>query len=227
MWRAAKRYRNYPLIMTGAGLINTAGLSAVPLLITAHYGPKMVGLYALVDRSLQAPIILVAQSASQVYAVQAAKLGTTDPAALRRLFLKIIRLSLLYGIVPLALICAFAPVLFATVFGEPWRVAGDYARVLAPAYYLCFVHQSVGMTLAMLERQSWQAGWDAMRLAAVVSVLAGCSAAGISFGRTLAGLAIVNCLSYVINLLLCYVAIRCQCAKPAAVDSQPHTAILD
>jgi O-antigen/teichoic acid export membrane protein len=218
MWKAARRYRNCPLILTGAGLINSAGLQIVPLLITAHYGPQMVGLYALGDRTLQAPMILVAQATSQVYAVQAAQLGATDPAGLKRLFLRITRSSLFYGIVPLALIFAFAPLLFAAVFGEPWRAAGQYARILAPAYYLCFAHQCVGMTLAMLERQSWQAGWDTMRLIAVVSVLIGCSAAGVSFERTLLALAFVSCICYAANLLLCYLAITHQ---PITQDDVP------
>jgi O-antigen/teichoic acid export membrane protein len=227
MWQVAKRYRNYPLILTGAGLINSAGLQIVPLLITAHYGLRMVGLYALVDRSMQAPMILVAQATSQVYAVQAAQLGTMDSSGLKRLFLKITRSSLLYGIVPLALVCAFAPSLFATVFGEQWRAAGQYARILAPAYYFCFAHQCVCMTLAMLERQSWQAAWDIMRLITVVSVLIGCSAAGVSFERTLLALAAVNCLNYVANLLLCYLAITHQRMKPDGVHLHTQDVILD
>jgi O-antigen/teichoic acid export membrane protein len=227
MWQAAKRYRNCPFILTGAGLINSAGLQIVPLLITAHFGPRMVGLYALVDRTLQAPMILVAQATSQVYAVQAAQLGATDPIRLKRLFLKITRSSLLYSLVPLALVCAFAPMLFATVFGEPWRAAGQYARILAPAYCLCFAHQCVCMTLAMLERQSWQAGWDTMRLIAVVSVLVGCSTAGASFERTLLALAAVNCLSFAANLLLCYLAITHQRIKPNDVHFHPQEVILD
>ena len=207
MWQAAKRFRNCPLILTGAGLVNSAGLQAVPLLVAANYGPKMVGLYALVDRSLQAPSILIAQATSQVYIVQAAQLGATDPAALRRLFLKITKSNLLYGFPPLVFICAFAPSLFAIIFGEPWRTAGVYARILAPAYYLGFAHQCVSMTLAMLERQSWQAAWDTTRLLAVVGALVGCSAAGFRFERMLLVLAAVGLLNYAAHLVLCFAAI--------------------
>jgi O-antigen/teichoic acid export membrane protein len=207
MWQAAKRYRNCPLILTGSGLINSAGLQVIPLLLAASYGPKMVGLYALVDRTLQAPCILIAQATSQVYAVQAAQLGVSNPAALRRLFLKITGTNLLYGAVPLVLVWAFAPFLFATVFGEPWRAAGVYARILAPAYYIGFSHQCVSMTLAMLERQTWQAGWDTFRLLAVVGSLVWCSAAGVRFEQLLVVLTAVGCISYSANLLLCYAAI--------------------
>jgi len=204
---AARRYRNYPLMMAPAGLINTAGLQAVPLLFTACYGPRLVGLYALVDRTLQAPMALIAQATSQVYMAQAAELGAGNPAGLRRLFAKVTGTSLLYGIGPLIFICAFSPALFAHVFGEQWRAAGSYARILAPAYYFCYAHQCVGMTLAMLERQAWQFGWDLLRLTAVVSVLVGCSMAHLGFGEQLFAFAVVSSLSFIANLALCYVAI--------------------
>jgi O-antigen/teichoic acid export membrane protein len=213
MWTAAKRYKNNPLVMTGAGLINSAGLQAVPLMLAAHYGAALVGLYALVDRTLQAPIALVAQSTSQVYIVQAAELGVRDPAKLRILFLKVVRSSLLYGTVPLALICLFAPWLFSLVFGTSWHAAGNYARILAPAYYLCFAHQCVCMTLPALERQTWQVGWDTLRLAAVVGVLMVCTSVGSSFNRMLIAYSVACCLCYAANLLLCYIAITSQSSR--------------
>jgi O-antigen/teichoic acid export membrane protein len=217
IWKSAKRYRNYPLIMTGAGLINSAGLQAVPLLLTAHYGAMLVGFYALVDRTLQAPIALIAQSTSQVYIVQAAELGAKDPARLRLLFLKVVRTSLSYGIVPLVFLCTIAPWLFAIVFGSSWHTAGEFARILAPAYFLCFTHQCVCMTLPALERQSWQVAWDALRLILVVSVLLTCARAGAGFGKMLLAFSVVSCLSYVLHLLLCYFAIVQRIAKPGFV----------
>lgn len=213
MWCAAKRYRNYPLVMTGAGLINSAGLQAVPLMLAAHYGAALVGLYALVDRTLQAPIVLIAQSTSQVYIVQAAELGARDPAQLRTLFLKVVKTSLLYGTLPLALICLFAPFLFSLVFGSSWLVAGSYARILAPAYYLCFAHQCVCMTLPALERQTWQVGWDTFRLVAVVGVLTICASIRLDFNRMLCAYSVASCFSYAVNLLLCYFAITSQSSR--------------
>lgn len=210
MWQTAWRYRNYPLIMCGAGMINSAGLQAVPFLISAHYGPMLVGFYALVDRSMQAPITLVAQSTSQVYIVQAAELAKTDPQRLESLFLKLVRSSLFYGSIPLILVGAFGPQLFALIFGSSWHSAGEYARILAPAYYLCFAHQCVCMTLPTLGRQSWQFGWDTFRLVVTVSVLLVSSHLHLKFPIMLLAFSAVSCTAYAINLVLCYLAIRTQ-----------------
>jgi O-antigen/teichoic acid export membrane protein len=222
MWKAACRYRNYPLIMAGAGLINAAALQAVPLLLSAHYGPMLVGFYALVDRSMQAPIVLVAQSTSQVYIVQAAELGSSNPARLNGLFLKLVRSSLIYGVIPLILICAFGPPIFTVVFGSSWHAAGQLARILAPAYYFCFAHQCVCMTLPALERQSWQFGWDTFRLISIISVLVVATHFRMEFSAALLAFSVVSCITYASHLVICWLAIKNQVARVSAHKlSQP------
>jgi O-antigen/teichoic acid export membrane protein len=211
MWRAAKRYRDFPLVLTGAGVINSAGLQMVPLLLSVYYAPEVLGLYAVTDRTMLIPGVLVGQAVSQVYMVKAAQLRTTNPLELRSLFTKIVSRSLLLGIGPLLLLCAIAPTLFAFVFGEPWRMAGVYARVLAPVYYLCFIHTCTGMTLNMLERQRWQLAWDTLRLIAVTSTVVLGALAGLGSTQLLATFAVVSAAAYALHILLCYRAIAlCQ-----------------
>lgn len=211
MWRAAKRYRDFPLVLTGAGLINSAGLQMVPLLLSVYYAPEVLGLYAVTDRTMLIPGVLVGQAVSQVYMVKAARLGTTNPHELRGLFTKIVGRSLLIGTGPLLLVCAIAPALFAFVFGESWRMAGVYARALAPVYYLCFIHTCTGMTLNMLERQRWQLAWDISRLVAVATTVVVGASAGLGAIRLLTVFAVVSASAYALHIFLCYRAITlCQ-----------------
>lgn len=207
MWQAAKRYRDFPLVLTGAGVINSAGLQMVPLLLSVYYTPEVLGLYAITDRTMQIPAVLIGQAVSQVYMVKAAQLGHTNPQELRHLFTKIVGSSLLLGIFPLLSFCAFAPTMFAFVFGEPWRAAGTYARILAPIYYLCFIHTCIGMTLNMLERQRWQLTWDILRLAAVTSTVVVGASVGFSSTRLLGTFAAVSATAYGLHIALCYRAI--------------------
>ena len=227
MWQAAKRYRNFPLVLAGSGLMNSAGLQIVPLLLSAFYAPEMVGLYAVTDRTMQVPSVLVGQAVSQVYMVKAAQLGTSAPSALRKLFTEIVTRSLLYGIVPLLLLCAAAPTLFALIFGESWRMAGTYARVLAPVYYLCFIHACTGMTLNMLERQHWQLAWDTSRLIVVgLTVILGASA-GLGSTSLLIAFAAVSTAAYAVHIALCYCAITlCERRNTRLRESPQAVAVL-
>ena len=207
MWQAARRYRNFPLVLTGSGLLNSAGLQILPLLLSAFYAPEVVGLYALTDRTMQIPGVLVGQAVSQVYMVKAAQLGSIAPSALRKLFTKIVSRSLLYGLVPLLVFCGAAPRVFGMVFGESWRMAGTYARVLAPVYYLCFIHACTGMTLTMLERQHWQLAWDMFRLIAVGLTITLGASAGLGSTTLLTIFAGVSAAAYAVHIGLCYRAI--------------------
>ena len=222
MWLAANRYRNFPLVLAGSGLMNSAGLQIVPLLLSALYAPEMVGLYAITDRTMQVPGVLIGQAVSQVYMVKAAQLANRAPRALRKLFTEIVIRSLLYGIAPLLLLCAVAPTLFAAVFGESWRMAGTYARVLAPVYYLCFIHACTGMTLNMLERQHWQLAWDTSRLIVVgLTVILG-AAAGLSSTGLLSAFAAVSTTAYAVHIALCYRAIALCERRSARFGENPQ-----
>lgn len=224
MWQAAKRYRNFPLVLTTSGLLNSGGLQILPLLLSAFYAPEIVGLYALTDRTMQIPGVLIGQAVSQVYMVKAAQFGSSAPAALRKLFTKIVSRSLLYGLVPLLVFCGVAPRLFGIVFGESWRMAGNYARILAPAYYLCFIHACTGMTLTMLERQHWQLAWDLFRLIAVgLTIVLGASA-GLSSTGLLGIFSGVSAAAYAVHIGLCYRAISA-CERRGVRIEQTRPAI--
>lgn len=207
MWRAAKRYRNFPLVLTGSGLINSAGLQAVPLLLSVFYSPEVLGLYAVTERTLQIPGVLIGQAVAQVYMVKAARLGVADPQELYKLHNKLVTRSLLIGMLPLLVFCAVAPILFRVVFGSSWQVAGTYARMLAPMYYLAFIHSCTGMTLNMLERQHWQLAWDILRLIAVGLTMVLGALAGLDSTHLLGIFAVVGASAYVVHIALCYRAI--------------------
>ena len=150
------RYRRFPLISAGSALVNTAGY-VVPSLLFAHlYGPKVLGWFALVDRVLGIPAVLVGQAASQVYMGEAARLANTDPRALQRLFSQTLKGFLWIGALPCGLLLLLGPWVFAMVFGDEWREAGEFARLLALMHYVGFAVWPLMPTLNVLERQTSQ-----------------------------------------------------------------------
>lgn len=169
MRRAALRYRKFPLFSSGSALLNSAGLQLPALLLTALYGPQVAGLFALGQRVVGMPMTLVGQAVAQVYLSEASQLGQRDPSALRRLFLRTSQKLLLVGVVPIAIIGAGGPWLFALLFGERWHEAGVYVQLLTLMFVIQFVVVPLSHTLNVLERQDLQLVWDAGRLVLVVS----------------------------------------------------------
>ena len=87
------------------------------------------------------------------------------------MFLRRLRQLALFGSVPFLLVFLVSPWVFANAFGKNWEEAGHYARILAPMNYVAFVVWPMMSTLSLLERQSWQFGWDVGRLILTVGGL--------------------------------------------------------
>lgn len=163
VWAMAIRYWRFPLISSGSALINTGGI-VLPTFFLSGFGVAPLGWFALVDRVIGSPSSLVGLSVSQVYSAKAAKLAHDDPAALRTLFRELLIRLAWTGAVPFTLMALAGPWLFAFVFGESWRSAGEYARILAVMQYVGFVTWPLLPTLNLLEHQDWQLAWDVGRL---------------------------------------------------------------
>jgi len=208
------RYWRFPVIGSSSALVNTAGL-VLPTLFLSGLGATTLGWYALVERLISVPTALVGAQISQVYGARAARLAHDNPAELRPLFLELLLKLAWTGAPPFAAVVLAGPWIFATVFGESWRVAGEYARIVAIAQYFGFFVWPVMPTLNILEHQHWQLAWDVGRLV----VCAGAMAAAQSLGRSpfwvIGAYAIAMSIAYLAHAALSYTAIRWRIAEAA------------
>ena len=127
----AARYRRFPLLSTWAGLLAQAGIQAPPLLLAALYGPRVAGWYALGQRVIAVPTVLVGSSIAQVYLARVSVLARGDVRKVRRLFLRAAGALLLVGILPFGTLALAGPRLFAAVFGAPWEETGRFVQILS------------------------------------------------------------------------------------------------
>jgi len=171
MRAAAVRFRRFPLLAAGAGLLNSGGLQVAQLLLGLFYGTQVAGWYALGQRMIDAPMTLVGQAVAQVYAAEVARLAREEPGGVRPLFQQLARRLLLVGAPPILFLGAFGPQLFSFVFGPEWREAGMYTQVLVLTMLARFVVVPLSYTLDALERQDLQPCWDAGRLILVLGAL--------------------------------------------------------
>jgi len=163
----ARLYWRFPLISVGSSLLNTAGFALVPFLIAKLYGYSVLGWFALVNRVLGIPLMLVGQATSQVFMGHASA-HLARPEELRAQFRRTLRNLALIGFVPFMLVVLLAPALFPRVFGPQWGPAGAFARILALSFYLSFVVWPTMPMLEMLQKQRYQVLWDVARLALVM-----------------------------------------------------------
>ena len=179
----ARAYDALPKANAPQALLEALRENAITVAIASLFGAAANGLFALAMRILKAPIQLVGISVSQVFFQRAAETRNAG-GDLRRLTMKTMgTLALLSAPVFLA-VAVFGPQGFAFVFGERWRMAGEYARLLTPWLFVWFVAFPVSWVPQVTGHQR---GALAFAVADVATKLAGLSV-GLLGGGIRAGL---------------------------------------
>ena len=54
---------------------------------------------------------------------------------------------------PFTILGIFAPEIFAFVFGENWKVAGEFAQIMTPMFFLNFIVNPLSYTFFIAQKQ--------------------------------------------------------------------------
>lgn len=148
---AARRYRHFPLFSTWSGLLNSGGMQLPSLMFAALFGAQAAGLYVLTSRVLSMPVTIVGSAVgTYLFATgaEARREGRIAPL-MASVHDKLANIAM----PPALMLLLTGPDLFALVFGENWREAGEFARWLAPWLYIGFVTSPLNNLFDILERQ--------------------------------------------------------------------------
>jgi O-antigen/teichoic acid export membrane protein len=146
-----RRFSHFPKFSApGSGLDGISQLLPVALL-TSTFGPAVAGQFAIADRAMRMPSVLLGSSLAQVF-FQRLSQSRTDPAECHRLLLKTWRHLAALGLVPVSVAMVLGPWLFASVFGARWREAGEIARALSPGVFAYFIAFPTSNVVVVFER---------------------------------------------------------------------------
>ena len=138
----AHKYRDFPIYNGTTSLLNGITLALPVFFLTKYYPATVVGAYALLLRVAQTPLAVLSNAVTQVHlrtAVDLVHTGKDVTHHLHRLTLVLVSIV----VVPSVVLAIVSPSLFAWVFGEDWRLAGELLPILMPAIALKFVVSSV------------------------------------------------------------------------------------
>ena len=176
----ARKHRNFPLFNMPHAFAGALSDTLTVALLVAWTGEAGAGFWGLAMRYLKAPATLVGSAVSQALYPHLANASPAEAKAAVRRVMGVLALLAL----PLVLVLLLAgPGLFAFVFGERWREAGELARALAPYIGVHFVASPLAVVTMAWGAQAW-----ALRLALVGSGLfLAALLAGLMWGGLLAG----------------------------------------
>lgn len=152
LFQEAKRYIKFPTLNALHALVDILQLNGIVFLISSFFGKTTLGYYSLTMRALRSPVSLIGTSIAQVF-YQRSSQAYGQGKAFYPLVQKTIRRLFFFGAPIFILLYLTAPSLFAIVFGNAWREAGVYAKLLSPWLFLNFVYSPVSQVPLILNKQ--------------------------------------------------------------------------
>jgi len=192
-----KRYKKFPIFSMTATLANTLSSQLQNILISIFYGIGTLGFYSLVQRLLGIPSMLIGNSFGQVFFREATKEKKETGKCLKS-FKYTIKKLLFIGLPFFFILFLVAEDLFALLFGEEWRVAGVYAHIVIPLFFIRFVSSSVSIILMVFEKQNIELVINLILIVTSIMTVVLCS----DFNEFLLILTILMSINYLI--FLCY-----------------------
>lgn len=162
MREMAWRFADFPRFSMPAALANTLAHQSTSFLISMLYSTASLGYYSLIQRVLDVPSSLIGVASGHVLYQQAGEERRKHGTAVNAFEQALLKLMVI-GLPTFIALFFIVEDLFAFAFGEPWRVAGVYARILTPLFAIRFLFGSVSNIINVFEKQrialAWQVGF--------------------------------------------------------------------
>ncbi|MBE2187351.1 MAG: oligosaccharide flippase family protein [Rhodothermales bacterium] len=157
--KMAARYIRFPLYSVPADTLNSI-IAQLPIwILTIHFSTSVTGQVFFAQRILAAPLGMIGAAVGDVFK-QRASLAFIEQGSSLVLWKKTLW-GLVALAVPLGLVVVLGgPWLFATLFGDEWRPAGEYARLLSPFLMLSLIANPLSRILYVAEKQNVDLWWQ-------------------------------------------------------------------
>jgi O-antigen/teichoic acid export membrane protein len=147
----ARRYRHLPLANTPQVVVDMAQVYGPIYLLSIFFSNTVLGFYSMSMRLLQAPMWLIGSSIGQIFYKDAAEYYLQN-GNLKRPIVRTIGIALIIALPVMLVLLTAGPWVMSVVFGQQWREAGVYARILAPWMFFDFIRSTIYSALMVTGR---------------------------------------------------------------------------
>lgn len=168
MWALAKRYKNCAKFLMPAHTLGAVSAQLPSIFINATFGLAASGFFMLAERVVGSPLSLVSGSIADVFRQQISQCFLAGEHC-RREFLSAFHKLAVIATPPFVVLLFFAPALFATLFGEKWRVSGEYAQLMCPMFFLRFICNPLSVVAIIAQKNKYELAWQGGLLVLLVA----------------------------------------------------------
>jgi O-antigen/teichoic acid export membrane protein len=199
----AKRYISHPKHIAPAQLIGVVAQQIPIFMVSNVFSLAIAGFFSLAYRLVSLPSGIVAGAIGDVYRQKIA-VAYNERGEFRREFLATLKMTSLIAAPPFSILYFIAPELFAFVFGEKWRIAGEYAQILVVASFFQFIFTPIDKGAVVVGATRYIFGWHVTRLLAFMLLLLMSQTLQISVEFVLWTFVLINISLYIIDGIVEY-----------------------
>lgn len=148
------RYKKFPLYSLPGALLNVISGNIVTLFLPTLFSLSTLGFYSLAQRALGAPSALIGSSISNVF-FQHATDEKNKTGKMINAFSSTVKKLIFIAILVFGFAFFIIEDLFAFIFGESWRTAGVYAKIMIPMFGINFIVSAISLTDTIMEKQQY------------------------------------------------------------------------
>jgi|GEM_PF-5000699 O-antigen/teichoic acid export membrane protein len=199
----AKTLSSYPMYVLPSNILRRFSQDMPLYFLLAGSGLGLVGAFAFANSMMTAPFNLIQSSISPVFLRRAAELKRSQPQKISAGVLVLRARCMQLCLIPALLIATYGESIFAFIFSDEWRVAGQISSLLAPV----FVLRALAAPLSGLYRV-----FNRERTSLMVNIIGVVARSislgmGVAFMKPLEAVALfsaASCAVYVVNLYQSY-----------------------
>lgn len=149
--RLAKEYINFPKYSMWAVLANNLSQNVISIFISMLFSTVTLGYYSLVNRILATPSLLIGTSIGQVFFQQATVEKNKHGHSVKT-YKSTVKKLLFIAIPAYLLMFIFIEYIIVVVFGENWRIAGQFAQIMMPLFFFRFITSPISTIVSVYQK---------------------------------------------------------------------------
>lgn len=163
----ARKYKRFPQFLILAHVFNTSSSQTPAVLLNTLFSSAASGYFMLTERVLQVPISLVSSAIGDVFR-QEASYQYARTKECKKVYITTLKKLLLLSFMPFLLLFIFAEDVFIFAFGVEWAIAGEYAKILTPMFFMRFIVSPLSVMFMIAEVQRLDLIWQIMLFVLVI-----------------------------------------------------------
>jgi len=148
----AIKYKDFPLVNSFHVFSDVAKTSLSTILIASFFGSAVLGFYALSIRVLQTPLGIIGSSFGQVL-YQKFNITKDNGESVYKIAKNTLIKLFIIALPIFSILYFIAPELFSFIFGEKWRIAGEYTKILLPYLFANFLVSPISQLPIIFNKQ--------------------------------------------------------------------------